>query len=939
MKIKVFWVLLLLLKFAEAEAQEITISGNFIDAFTQVPLPQVKVSIENTFYETASEESGSFLLKLNDVLQGNYILRIDKTGYELKRIPVQLGDVSRIELGFIQLRPDVATEVSMQQSISLSDSELQLEDSESDNISGILQSGRDVFSNAAAFDFGQTFFRPRGLGSEYGKVLINGLEMNKDFDGRPQWSNWGGLNDVQRNQEFSLGTQANDFQFGGLGGLLNISMRASKYQQGGRVTSSFSNRSYTGRLMATYASGEKGKGWYYAVSAGRRAASEGYIDGTVYDANSFFVAVEKSLDDQNAISLSAFYTPVTRGRSAPLTNELIALKGRTYNPYWGFQDDAIRNARLRSVKEPVIILNHFWNAPDHKLSLQSGIFYQFGESFSSRIDYGGSNLMSFGNQNYFEGGGYNPDPSYYQKLPSYFFRFEDDVQYEQAYHARQDLETNGQLDWNELYQANRIATLSGKNSIYALAEEVNRDKRLGSNIILNWNLNSNFKFHSAIEYQTSKSLNFSRIGDLLGGIQFLDVDLFTQGFDAAQSNLQNPDRLVREGDVYKYHYEISSGNLEGFSQVAYQKRRILAYFGINAFDVCYQRNGLFQNGLYPENSLGESEKIELRGLGFKSGLVYKISGSQNLEFNASWFQKPPAFRNTFINARQNNRVVPGIGNEKIRSADLSYRLRSPFLNIRTTLYAAEITNATEVSFYFAEGISGLERENNSAFVQEILTDLDKRYYGLEFGIEVPATSSLKFKAVAAIGENRYAENANLQLYASTAINAIYSGETYLKNYHLPGGPQQAYQLGFEYSDTDYWWFGATVNHFRNAFVDINPLTRTLNFQQDYDGLPLVEYDESEARDLLIQEKLPTYYLVNATGGKSWRIKKTNYLGLFISLNNILDEFYKTGGFEQARNANFRELKEDRQRQYPLFGNKYWLGQGTSYFINLNYRFK
>ena len=67
--------------------------------------------------------------------------------------------------------------------------------------------------------------------------------MNKQFNGRPQWSNWGGLNDAQRNREFSMGLKANDYTFGGLAGTTNIVMRASQYRKGGRVSYAAANRS------------------------------------------------------------------------------------------------------------------------------------------------------------------------------------------------------------------------------------------------------------------------------------------------------------------------------------------------------------------------------------------------------------------------------------------------------------------------------------------------------------------------------------------------------------------------------------------------------------------------------------------------------------------------------------------------------------------------
>jgi len=938
MYIKVVLVFMAMLLGMCMNSQQITLEGKFADAFTEVPLPQVKVSIESLFSETVSNSNGEFRLELKDIAPGEYILKIDKSGYLLKRIPISISSEDKL-MEIILLQPDPAFEQIHQNTISLSDAELLSDESEFDNIAGILQSTRDVFLNAAAFDFSQTFFRPRGLGSEYGKLLINGLEMNKMYDGRPQWANWGGLNDVQRNQVFTNGVSANDFQFGGLGGTTNMIMRASKYQKGGRISLAGSNRSYTGRIMVTYASSEEKNGWYYAVSLGRRFAEEGYIDGTVYDANSFFVSVEKKLGKKHFLNFSGIYTPNTRGRSAALTEEVLDLKGRTYNPYWGFQEGEIRNSRLREVKEPILMLNHFGDVSE-KIKVNTSISYQFGETSNSRIDYGGTSLNMANGQLSFIGGGANPDPSYYQKLPSYFLRFENDQNYEAAYRSRNDIITKGQLDWSSLYQANAI---NAQNSIYALSEDVNMDRKFTVNTNLSWELQNNLKLNSSLRYQNLKSGNFARIKDLLGGEQFLDIDVFVQdeigvvsGL-AAQSDLLNQNRLVAEGDRYKYNYEIDAEETEFFSQLQWTSKRTELYLAGNLERVNYQRTGKYQNGIFPENSLGSSEVADSFNFGIKSGAVYKLSDRQNLEINIGYFTKAPGFRNAFVNPRQNNFLVNDITSEKILTGDISYRYRASFLNFRLTGYISEIKDVTEVSYYYADGLSGLERENTTAFVQEVLSGMDKKYYGLEVGVESQVTSTIKLKSALALGEYIYANNPKLSLNSASFQGNLDYGRANLKNYHLSGGPQTAAQLGFEYRDPDFWWFGVTLNYFANGFVDINPLTRTVNFQQDYDGLPLLDYNSEIASELLRQVEFDDYFLTNMVGGKSWRIED-KYLGTFISLNNIFDTFYKSGGYEQARNSNFRSLKEDMDRDLPLFSNKYWYGQGTTFFANVYLRF-
>lgn len=120
-------------------------------------------------------------------------------------------------------------------------------------------------------------------------------------------------------------------------------------------------------------------------------------------------------------------------------------------------------------------------------------------------------------------------------------------------------------------------------------------------------------------------------------------------------------------------------------------------------------------------------------------------------------------------------------------------------------------------------------------------------------------------------------------------------------------------------------------------MDIASLTRTHNFATDADGLPILNYDPEIAKKLLKQEKFKDYFLLNMIGGKTWRIKG-KYLGFFASINNILNQKHKTGGYEQSRKANYNTLKEDKERKQPVFGPKYWYGYGTTFYAHIYIRF-
>ncbi|MEE4247515.1 MAG: hypothetical protein V2I33_19070, partial [Kangiellaceae bacterium] len=528
--------------------------------------------------------------------------------------------------------------------ISISDDNLNNDDDAlTDNISGLLQASRDIFLAAAAFDFSPTFFRPRGYDNSNGRVLINGIEMNKQFNGRPQWANFGGLNDVQRNQEFTMSTAANEYTFGDLAGVNNIIMRASKYRRGGRISYASANRTYQGRIMASYSSGLLEGGWSYSVLGSRRFGEEGYINGTLYDANSFFLAVEKRINENHSLNFTGIYAFNRRGRSTPITQEVFDLKGRQYNPLWGMQNGEQRNSRMREIDEPVLMLNHFWDISP-KIKLNTNVAYQFGEIFNTRIDFNGTRLIVSDGQDTFVGGARNPSPVYWQNLPSFYLQGQNQSTYDfqQAFASQQNFLNDGQLDWNKFYTAN---ALNGY-SVYALQADVINDQQLTFNSILDVEFADNIRLNANINYRRLNSENFARLEDLFGGTGFLDVDAFFQDIqqtgnvNAAQSNLRTPNRIAGEGEKYRYHYDFNSDVISSFVQAQFEYNRIDFYVGANISRTTYQREGFFENGYFPNEpgvigSFGKSEKVDFTNFGVKGGLTYKITGKHLIDINGS----------------------------------------------------------------------------------------------------------------------------------------------------------------------------------------------------------------------------------------------------------------------------------------------------------------
>ena len=350
------------------------ITGKVVDSKTQKPLQNVVASIQNTTLTALTNGAGIFVF--TEVEKGSQLLQIKSFGYKDQLLVVEVETGKMVDLGVIVFEEDITSEQQLSL-VTITENDLGDDNSGSESTSGLLQASRDVFQQAAAFNWGQARFRIRGLDNEYGNTMINGVSMNKIYDGRPQWSNWGGLNDATRNQEFTTGSGPSDYTFGGILGTQEINTRASIYRKGSRISFSGTNTNYSWRTMGTYASGMNKNGWAFVVSASRRLAQEGFFDGTNYSANSLFASVEKKFNDKHSLNFTSIFAQNSRAKTSPNTDEVTRLKDFKYNSYWGWQDGEKRNSRVKEIEEPINMLSHYWKISD-KTNLNTNVAYQIG---------------------------------------------------------------------------------------------------------------------------------------------------------------------------------------------------------------------------------------------------------------------------------------------------------------------------------------------------------------------------------------------------------------------------------------------------------------------------------------------------------------------------------------------------------------------------------
>lgn len=913
------------------------------------PVENADVNLGALSYEVSTDKIGYF--QFVDVKPGHYEITVTKTPFDEQTLTFDVSaDQRRKDLGVVTL--SVNTNTVDQGFLTINDDD----DADAQNnvtTVGLLHASRDVFSSIAGFNLGEYWFRPRGIDSRLGDYMLNGINMTRPDTGFVDYSTWGGLNTIVQYPDIALNSAPSEYLFGGVGNVFYKNMKASEYRKGSQLMYSVTNKNYRDRLSYRYTSGMSKKGWAYTVMAARRWAREGVQDGTFYDAYSGYLGVEKRFNSKHSMDLNIYGSPYRRSGASPETQEVFDLMGPHYNSYWGFQNGRKRSERIRKGFVPVIQLSDYWTINKNS-QLWTTLSYQFGKEKASRLDWFNAN---------------NPSPLYYKNLPSYWEGIAnpnatqlDNLQLTKQWWADRDPE-HTQINWDYLYQANFGAEpdANGKRpaAYYLVNDEKNNRIWNFSAHYLNY-LNSKTKLLVNLSYRNYYSEQYREIADLLGADYALNLDPFGNVADGRNFNTRDPDIQKKVGDKLGYDYiyrrqdynlnvglKLSTGSFDTFFSAlgGYSKNN---------------RQGLFEHYLYPD-SFGRSPDEKFWSFGLKGQVTYKMSGRLFLVYNGAYYSQAPFLNDIYVNARNNAAVSPNIKSTLVNSNDLSFIIASPKIKLRITGYVINTSRDTDVQHFFGTGVNltTMDAEgqevtgDNAAMLTQVLSDVKKRYIGVEVGAQVKLSPTFTASGMASVGQYTYGNNPDLY-FATDAIGIFHDlgpngqliaspyknfGTAYLKDYKVGGTPQQAYSVELRYFNPRSWWVNGSWNYLGENYLDPAPAIRTQNFYINPNtDVPFDDISESELKRVLSPTKLPDGFFFNASIGKSWRLGKY-YVSLTATVNNILNrKKYITGGFEQTRNLTYDTFVQDYDRTYPNFAPKYFYLQGRSYFANLNFSF-
>ncbi|MCX6232221.1 MAG: carboxypeptidase regulatory-like domain-containing protein [Bacteroidetes bacterium] len=888
-------------------AQQGKVSGVITDQVTGKAIPEAIVRVGDI--QVASDKNGFY--EIGGLKYGELTLTIIAVGFENFESTITISATPAVVKAEMTSKTAAENERKGITEVNLADLSTD-DDNKDQSVSGLLHSSGDVFTSTASYVLGAMYFRVRGYDGENFAIYMNGVNVNDAENGRASWSEWGGLNDATRNKESINGISASRFSFGALGGSTNIITRASQQRKQTKFTYSLSNKTYSNRAMFTYSTGLMNNNWAFTVSGSRRWGEGGYVKGVFYDAWAYFVSAEKKINEHHSIGITAYGSPTRRGQQGGSTQEAYDLTGSNYyNPNWGYQNGEVRNAKVKDFHEPMIILSHYWDL-DKKTKITSSLAYSFG--------YNGATALNWYNSA-------DPRPDYYRNLPSWqYYASTTDAPNQTVIDAttlawRTDVNKQ-QINWDNLYQTNYRANARGEQASYIIEDRRNDQQQLSFNILLNKELTSNVKLDGGLEVKKYKGHHFKVMDDLLGGNYWVDIDNFAYRdmgsyADEIQNDLNNPNRIIKVGDVFGYDYDIYNNSGMLWGQVDVTGDKIDYFAAANFSTTSFWRTGNMKNGYHPNNSYGESDKYNFTNAGIKAGMTYKINGRNFIVANTEAMSRPPSVYNSFVSPRTRNTVTPDIQSDKVWTGDISYVLRTPILKARFTAYQTMFWDQNEISSFYNDDLA--------TFVNYVMTGINKTHQGIEIGAEIKASTTVSFTAVAAVGSYFYTSSPKATISYDNGSQPDVIETVYIKNFSINGSPQTAGSIGINYRHPKFWFLNVNLNYFGDNYADINPERRAIS------AMPYSLPNDPRIPAIIGQTKFDAGCTLDASIGKSWQLKKT-YVNLNLSVNNLLDNTSLiTGGYEQMR---FDYDTKSINQFYP----KVYYGFGRTFFLNLGVRF-
>lgn len=706
------------------------------------PLIGASVMVPGAKTGVTTDIDGNFTLKVPDSTKE---LTIEYIGYKTANVPASasMGTIT-LEVASQMLKDVVVTQSiarTRKTPVAASSVDALLIENKlgSQEFPEVLKTTPGVWATKDGGGYGDAKINIRGFKSENTGMLVNGIPVNDMEGGWVYWSNWAGLSDVTSMMQVQRGLGASIISVPSVGGTLNITTRSIDAKKGGSVFYGMGNDGMN-HIGFNVSTGLMKNGWAVSLM-GTRKWGDGYVQGTNFNAYTYFVNVSKRINDAHQLSLTAFGSPQVHYKRSSQDGLSIEnwqkvadyMDGESmyrYNPTFGYDlDGQVRSSTKNVYHKPQISLNHIWQI-DHKSSLSSAVYVSlasgYGSSGQGRGTYKGQSLSN---------------TSWYGA-------------------------SNGNL--------NTLFRRDDGTFDYAAIQEMNMASETGSNMIMSKSINSHKWFGLVSTYKNElieKKLNLTagidvryyigkhtnEITDLYNGEYFMD-DSSRKGVNPANNAAAaDPNWKYQKlgvGDVVYRDYDGYTVQEGGFAQLEYTtlKDKLTMVLAGSLNNTTYWR----VDRLYYDKEHGTSDKPNFVAGSVKGGANYNIDKHNNVYFNGGYLTRAPFFaKGVFAAQATSNAINPNPVNEKCGSIELGYEFHSPVFTATFNAYYTKWMDKTTTR-------SSTMNDGQRYYLN--MSGVDARHMGLEFNLKYRPTHWLDIDAMLSLGDWNWDSNAKGYYY-------------------------------------------------------------------------------------------------------------------------------------------------------------------------------
>ena len=776
----------------------------------------------------------------------------------------------------------------------------------------IMNTTPGVYATKQGGGYGDSRISLRGFDQTNTSFLINGQPVNDMENGRLYWSNWQGLTDVASGIQIQRGLGASKLAVPSVGGTVSIFTKAADKKEGGALIQSAGNDGYY-KTSAVYNTGKSSSGWASSFLLSRWMG-DGYINNTSGEGYNYFAAVGYAPEGSDH---SLNLTFLGAGQWHHQRDVWVSIRDyQNFTGDNGFKgDDGEINRRWNSnggtrtnadgEMEEFSMRRNFYNKPLATLNWDWEI--------NSNLKLVSSFYGSAG-----RGGGTGPRGNNYRNGTLDILPFRKDLTEHYLQDSSGARNADGTIDFDALIAENQASTdgYTGELSRFAglkIGSNGFRDSNVNRAVLVrrasmnshNWvgaisNLEGqfgNFKTSIGIDLRSYKGFHYRVLNDLMG----LDGYYSTGNKNSAGQIIETTTAASPFGSTGLNGPKIDYYNVGNVGWAGLNG--LVEYNSDNVFNAVLQggvSNQSFQREDFfdqPTNPISMTAN-QLGGY-LKGGANYNATDESNFFMNAGYISRQAQFGAVFPSYANN--INPDLENEEIISVEAGYGYTTDNLRINVNAYSTTWGNRFQtVSLSNANGVDGTAQ----------FRDIDVRHNGIEFEADYFATSKLRLKAMASLGDWRYTKNFTAELFDDNQ-QSVGEGTLYLKGAKVGDAAQTTA------------YFSADYKVLKKTSLDLG-LRLVDGLYADFSIVDAEFYTEGNRGAV----KLPSYGLVDF--GATHRVGDWT---LRLNVNNLLNTTYIA-----ESNTSIHAEEGDAVWNGVNTANSVWFGFGRTWNASVRYNF-